>query len=57
MRIKKKVNTSQVKIAFQVAQKQRRQKILESSNVVERHVEWRKSKVFVDHKWVDRIQV
>ena len=42
---------------FQVAQKQRRQIILESSNAVERHAEWRKTKVFVDHKWVDRIQV
>ena len=55
--IKRKVNASQVKIAFQVAQKQRRQKISESLNAVERHAEWRKSKVFEDHKWVDRIQV
>ena len=23
----------------------------------ERHAEWRKTKVFVDHKWVDRMQV
>ena len=54
---KRKVKASQVRIAFQVAQKQRRQIILESSNTAERHAEWRKTKVFVDHKWVDRIQV
>ena len=54
---KRKVKASQVKIAFQVAQKQRRQIILESSNATERHAEWRKTKVFVDHKWVDRIQL
>ena len=47
---KRKVKASQVKIAFQVAQKQRRQKILKSSNAAKRHVEWRNSKVFVDHK-------
>ena len=56
-RKKRKDNASQVKIAFQVAQKQRRQIILESSNAVERHAEWRKTKIFVDHKWVDRMQV
>ena len=54
---KRKVKASQVRIAFQVAQKQRRHIILESSNVAERHAEWRKTKVFVDNKCVDRIQV
>ena len=57
IKTKRKVKASQVKIAFQVAQKQRRQIILESSNAVERHAEWRKTKIFVDHKWVDRIQL
>ena len=54
---KEKVKASQIRIAFQVAQKQRRRIILESSNAAERHAEWRKTKIFVDHKWVDRIQV
>ena len=52
---KRKVKASQVTIAFQVAQKQRRQIILESSNAAKRDAEWRKTKVFVYHKWVDRI--
>ena len=47
---KRKVKASQVWIAFQVAQKQGRHIILESSNAAERHAEWRKTKVFVDHK-------